>query len=178
MISQLDWLIYPSPHIVASFTVCGENTSDLMTANSMYTVQYYYHNHCPVHQIPELIHLVIKSLHPLTNISLFHPHAHPCKHCSTLCFCKFDFFRFHVSVRSHCICHSLILLSICPLPGEGNGNPLQYSCLENSMDRGHLVGYSPWGRKELATTEYISTYVLQVHQLCGKLQSFVLFKAE
>ena len=23
-------------------------------------------------------------------------------------------------------------------PGEGNGNPLQYSCLENSMDRG------PW----------------------------------
>ena len=22
--------------------------------------------------------------------------------------------------------------------GEGNGNPLQYSCLENSMDRGAL----------------------------------------
>ena len=21
-------------------------------------------------------------------------------------------------------------------PGEGNGNPIQYSCLENSMDRG------------------------------------------
>ena len=21
-------------------------------------------------------------------------------------------------------------------PGEGNGNPVQYSCLENSMDRG------------------------------------------
>ena len=21
-------------------------------------------------------------------------------------------------------------------PGEGNGNPLQYSCLENSMERG------------------------------------------
>ena len=30
-------------------------------------------------------------------------------------------------------------------PGEGNGNPLQYSYLENPMDRG-LVGYSPWGR--------------------------------
>ena len=27
-------------------------------------------------------------------------------------------------------------------PGEGNGNPLQYSCLENSMDRG---AYSLWG---------------------------------
>ena len=23
-----------------------------------------------------------------------------------------------------------------PSPGEGNGNPLQYSCLENPMDRG------------------------------------------
>ena len=23
-------------------------------------------------------------------------------------------------------------------PGEGNGNPFQYSCLENSMDRGTL----------------------------------------
>ena len=32
-------------------------------------------------------------------------------------------------------------------PGEGNGNPLQYSCLENPMDRG-AVGYSPWGRKD------------------------------
>ena len=26
-------------------------------------------------------------------------------------------------------------------PGEGNGYPLHYSCLENSMDRGALVGY-------------------------------------
>ena len=32
-------------------------------------------------------------------------------------------------------------------PEEGNGNPLQYSCLENSTDRGAL-GYSPWGHKE------------------------------
>ena len=24
-------------------------------------------------------------------------------------------------------------------PGEGNGNPLQYSCLENPMDRGILL---------------------------------------
>ena len=47
--------------------------------------------------------------------------------------------------------------SCCPLvpilpgsgrsPGKGNGNPLQYSCLENSMDRGvHEVA-------ELDTTE-------------------------
>ena len=35
--------------------------------------------------------------------------------------------------------------------GEGNGYSLQYSCLENSMDRG-LAGYSPWGLKESDTT--------------------------
>ena len=28
-------------------------------------------------------------------------------------------------------------------PGGGSGNPLQYSCLENSMDRGAWQGYSP-----------------------------------
>ena len=36
---------------------------------------------------------------------------------------------------------------------EENGNPLQSSCLENLMDRRALVGYSPWGRKELDTTK-------------------------
>ena len=40
-------------------------------------------------------------------------------------------------------------------PGERNGNPLQYSCLENSMERS-LVGYSPWGHKELDTTEQVT----------------------
>ena len=29
-------------------------------------------------------------------------------------------------------------------PGEGNGNPLQYSFLENSTGKRILVGYSPW----------------------------------
>ena len=31
-------------------------------------------------------------------------------------------------------------------PGEGNGNPLQYSCLENPPGQRSLAGYSPWGR--------------------------------
>ena len=55
-------------------------------------------------------------------------------------------------------------------PGEEIGNPLQYSCLVNSMGREtwqatpvflpgkfhrqrNLAGYSPWGCKELDTTE-------------------------
>ena len=29
---------------------------------------------------------------------------------------------------------------------EGNGDPLQYSCLEKSHGRGSLVGCGPWGR--------------------------------
>ena len=28
-------------------------------------------------------------------------------------------------------------------PGEGNGSPFQYSCLENSMDRGALWAIMP-----------------------------------
>ena len=35
-------------------------------------------------------------------------------------------------------------------PGEGNGNPLQYSYLENPMDG---EAWCPWGHKELDTTE-------------------------
>ena len=38
-------------------------------------------------------------------------------------------------------------------PGEGNGNPLQYFCPENPIDGGNLVGYRPWGHKELEMTE-------------------------
>ena len=33
-------------------------------------------------------------------------------------------------------------------PGEGHGNPLQYSCLENFHGQRSLAGYSPRGRKE------------------------------
>ena len=35
-------------------------------------------------------------------------------------------------------------------PGEGHGNPLQYSCLENPMDGG---AQGAWGHKESDTTE-------------------------
>ena len=42
-------------------------------------------------------------------------------------------------------------------PGGGHGNPLQYSCLKNPHGQRSLVGYSPWGRKELDTTERLST---------------------
>ena len=31
---------------------------------------------------------------------------------------------------------------------EGNGSPLQYSCLEKSHGQRRVVGYSPWSCKE------------------------------
>ena len=58
--------------------------------------------------------------------------------------------------------------SICPsrrFPGGGHGNPLQYSCLENSMDRGdwwvrvHGVGKSWTQLKRLNTTQHMYMYI-------------------
>ena len=40
-------------------------------------------------------------------------------------------------------------------PGEGNGNALHYSCLENFMDRG--AWWPPWGCKGSDTNEQLST---------------------
>ena len=40
-------------------------------------------------------------------------------------------------------------------PGGGHGNPLQYSCLENSHGPRSLAGCCPQGHKESDTTEVI-----------------------
>ena len=42
-------------------------------------------------------------------------------------------------------------------PGVGNGNLLQYSCLENSTDRGAWQVYDPNGHKEEDTSEPLNT---------------------
>ena len=44
-------------------------------------------------------------------------------------------------------------------PVEGNGNPLQYSCLENSMDRGDWRAIVHGGHTESDMTEQL-THVL------------------
>ena len=41
------------------------------------------------------------------------------------------------------------------IPEKGNDYILLYSCLENSIDIRSLVGYSPWGRKEVDMTEQL-----------------------
>ena len=44
-------------------------------------------------------------------------------------------------------------------PEEGNGNPLQYSWLENPHGKRSLVGYSPWGLKESDMVEHTHTHL-------------------
>ena len=50
-------------------------------------------------------------------------------------------------------------------PGEGNGNPLQYTCLENPMDKGgwratvHRVAKSQARRKQLSMHVFVTTTV-------------------
>ena len=56
--------------------------------------------------------------------------------------CKILFFEFSLSI---CACDSLWIIffsppvffgQLCAIEGEGNGNPLQYSCRENPRDGG------------------------------------------
>ena len=50
-------------------------------------------------------------------------------------------------------------------PERGNGNRLQYSCLENLHGHRSLVVYSPWGRKESDMTEQLSTHIQYIKSL-------------
>ena len=55
-------------------------------------------------------------------------------------------------------------------PGEGNVSPLQYSCLENPMDRERiLVVYSPRGHKESDADQQqtCTSLSLSIHSLPG-----------
>ena len=52
-------------------------------------------------------------------------------------------------------------------PGEGNGYPLQFSCLENLMDRRSLVGYSSWDCKRVGddlATKRTTTIDIKLNQ--------------
>ena len=56
-------------------------------------------------------------------------------------------------------------------PGEGNGNPLQCSCLDNSIDRGDWQAKS-MGRKESDTTEQL-TLLLHFFFLCVSISATI-----
>ena len=52
-------------------------------------------------------------------------------------------------------------------PGEGHGNPLQYSCLENPCGQRSLAGNSLWCHKESDMTDWLSK--VQYGNLWGKI---------
>ena len=54
-------------------------------------------------------------------------------------------------------------------PAGGCGNPLQYSCLENSHEQRSLAGPSPWGHRELDMTERLSTAYFEMIPLLNQL---------
>ena len=58
--------------------------------------------------------------------------------------------------------------------GEENGNPLQYSCFRNPRDRGAWQDHSPWGHKELDTTEQPNTHTQVAQEVFLKTFSFQL----
>ena len=66
----------------------------------------------------------------------------------------------YFSLYNRNLCHKFDKISVKNLgsipgsgrfPGEGNGNTIQYFCLENAMDK-KLVGYSPWGSQKSVTS--------------------------
>ena len=57
-------------------------------------------------------------------------------------------------------------------PGGGNGNPLQYSCLENPVDRGALQATRMWGHKESDTTEPAHTHYPQFQTSAGGIRMY------
>ena len=61
--------------------------------------------------------------------------------------------------------------------GVRNGNPLKYSCLENSMDRAiWQASFSPWGCKESDRTEHIKFSTLFLSQVM-LIFSFSIFQS-
>ena len=61
--------------------------------------------------------------------------------------------------------------------GVGSGNPFQYSCLENPMDRGAWQAtYSPWSCKESNITElvFVNAYTF-IQKLFVKCLSALTF---
>ena len=56
-----------------------------------------------------------------------------------------------------------LILGLGRSPGGGNGNPVQYFCLENAMDRTAC----PWGCKDLDMIEWLNTHTMSVFPSFG-----------
>ena len=64
-----------------------------------------------------------------------------------------------------------LLSKLGRFPGEGNGNSLQYSCLENYIDRGALWATVHGSHKDLDTTELLSTHTSILTRIIKELST-------
>ena len=93
---------------------------------------------------------------PLHFHILWLSHAFPILFCSSyilnksLIYLLSFFFFLKFICESTCNVDVALIPGLGRSPGEGKGNPLQYSCLGNSMDRG--VWWAIMGLQELDTT--------------------------
>ena len=99
-----------------------------------------------------------------------------------LCLVSFSIWAFlMVQVVKTCLYHCKNTCSVPRLgrsPGKGNAKPLQYSCLENSMDRGLWWATQSTGLQRVghnSVTVYIQA--LQVHPCYCKWQCFLIFQS-
>ena len=80
---------------------------------------------------------------------------------------ELDFLGGSDSKESTCSAEDLALIpGLGRSPEGGNGNPLQYSCLENPMDRGAWGATVHGVAKESDMTEWLSLYVIILGNKC------------
>ena len=109
-------------HLGFSVTYNGESQTNFL-ANPIYSTVLLTTVSMLYARPPELTHLTNESLYPLTSVSLFTHHGQRslvgCSPWGRYELDTTEWLHFHFSLS--CI-------------GEGNGNPLQYSCLESPRD--------------------------------------------
>ena len=100
-----------------------------------------------------------------------HTHTHVC-----LCIYKWvfqvDLVLKNLSVNVGDVKEAGLIPELGRSPGEGNGNPLQYSCLENPMDRGtwraavHGISQSQTRLKQLSMHSYMYIFTKIFVYIC------------
>ena len=101
------------------------------------------------------------SLHPQFQAhSSWNSYNSLCKSCRGICLLNYFIYVLGGLDSKESVCNAGDLGSVPGLgnpPGGGHGNPLQYSCLKKFYGQRSLMAYSPWGHKELDTTEQLNT---------------------
>ena len=101
------------------------------------------HTHNLFDKILKILLLITQYIHIVENTKSINKKKVTDKHCS------------HFSISFH------ILLYAAPFFGEGNGNPLQYSCLENPMDGGAWwATFHGVAKSRTQLSDFIFTFLL------------------